>query len=266
MGEQTRNFRNQIQADGNTFDLFGISFEDAIVTILEQEGMKREIAQNADAKETIMKLVRQDERIPERLTSDCIDHVRFVLSQFVNKENGTIKGVIETPQEQCKETTLIDVQNGKLVINKKTHSLDLDYWFITESTIEDGIEMKVVESDSLRNKTIYSRNSDLVTAQVTYNNENLPNITRGGTIQARAEKIGGARYTSFSERIKQIDEARAKGETPDGFLYEGKNPDKLSELKALKNKVLHDYCKASIKFRKLAEKKGLIVPTYSRCA
>lgn len=259
-------FAGELKQHAQKFDFNGMLFEDAIVTILEQEGMKREIAQNADAKEAIMKLVRQDDRIPERLTSDCIDHVRFVLGQFVNKENGTIKGVIETPQEQSTETTLIDVQNGKLVINKKTHSLDLDYWSETVSTIEDGIEMKVVKSDSLGDITTYSRNPDLVTAQVMYNNKYSPNMTRGGTIQARAEKIGGAIYLNLAQRVHDIDAARYNEETPDGFLYEGKDPDKLSELKALKNKTLQNYCKASVKFKKLAEKKGLIEPTYSICA
>lgn len=272
MGEQAREFRGEQQADRKRKpDFFEMSFEDAIVAILKEEGMKREIAQNTDAKEAIIKLVKQDKRISEneRLSSENIEYVRSVLKKFINTD-GTIMGKSDkmhlyTGQSENKTMTIIDVQGGKLVETQSSFSSEISYSETVKKTIEDGIEMEVVVSDSEGNKTTYCRNKDLVTAQVMYNNEYCPNMTRGGTIQVFAEKIGGSRYFKVSERIKQIDEARAKGETPEGFLYEGKDPDKSKELEKLKENAFKAYCESSDKFKKIAEKKGLIEPTYSIC-
>ena len=269
MGDKERKFKEQIQEDAKKFDFFGMSFEDAIVKILEQEGMKKKIAQNADAKEAIIKLVKKDKRIPEneRLSSDNIENVRSVLKKFINTD-GTIKGksddmFLYTGPSKDKTTTIIDVQGGKLVETQSSFSSEIGFFKTVTKTIEDGIEMEVVESDSEGNKTTYLRNSDLVTATVSYNNKFNPSKSRGGTMLAGLEQIGGSRYLDFEKRVHDIDEARAKGETPEGFLYEGKDPDKLSELKALKNKALQDYCTASVKFRKLAEKYDKVPITVS---
>ena len=260
MSEQRNEFIKGLKSSANEFDYYGMSFEDAIVKILEEEGMKKEIAQNADAKKAIINLVKQDKRISEneRLSLDNIEYVRSVLKRFINTD-GTIKGngddmYLYTGQLKNKTMTIIDVQGGNLVKTQSSYSSEIEYSETITRTIENGIEMKVVESDSEGNKTTYLRNSDLVTATVSYNNKFNPSKSRGGTMLAGLEQIGGSRYLDFEKRVHDIDEARDKGETPEGFLYEGKDPDKLSELKALKNKALQDYCTASVKFRKLAEK------------
>ena len=264
MSGQRNEFIKGLKSSANEFDYYGMSFEDAIVRILEEEGMKKEIAQNADAKEAIIKLVKQDKRIPEneRLSLVNIEYVRSVLKKFINTD-GTIKGksddmYLYTGPSKNKTMTIIDVQGGKLVETQSSYSSEIEYSETITRTIENGIEMKVVESDSEGNKTTYLRNSDLVTATVSYNNKFNPSKSRGGTMLAGLEQIGGSRYLDFEKRLHDIDEARAKGETPEGFLYEGKDEEEIDKLNEQKSNAFVSFCEKSKKFKALAEKYGLI--------
>ena len=262
MSEQRNEFIKGLKSSANEFNYYGMKFEDAIVKILEEEGMKKEIAQNADAKKAIINLVKQDKRIPEdeKLNADNISFTRYVLKQFIN-EDGTIKGksnemYLYTEQSENIITTTIDVKDGNLVTTESNYNPKIKRSTTVEKTIKDGIEMKVVESDNEGRKDTYTRNPDLVTANVHYENK-FKHEGRGGTIQAGAEKINGPRYYNFDQRIHDIDEARANGKTPKGFLYEGKDQEKIKELNEEKRSIFEKYYNSSENFRKLAEERGL---------
>ena len=270
MSEQRNEFIEGLKSSDNKFDYCGMSFEDAIVKILEEEGMKKEIAQNEDAKKAIINLVKQDKRIleNERLSLDNIEYVRSVLKNFINTD-GTIKGnsddmVLYTGPSKDKTTTIIDVQGGNLVETQSSFSSEIGFSQTVKKTIEDGIEMEVVESDSEGRINTYSRNNDLVTATVRYENKYFPTKTRGGTMLAGLEKIRGSRYLDFEKRVHDIDAARAKGETPEGFLYEGKDDEEIKKLNQQKSDLFACFCIFSKKFRALAEKRGLVEKEESR--
>ena len=266
MSDQRNGFIKGLKSSANEFNYYGMKFEDAIVKILEEEGMKKEIAQNADAKKAIINLLRQDKRIPEdeKLNSDNISFTRYVLKQFINKD-GTIKGKSnemilynEQPENNI-QTTTIDVKDGSLVTTEIVNMPKLEYSTTVTKTIEHGVEMKVVESNNKGRKDTYTRKSDLVTTEVYYE-DTFRNVGRGGFIQAGAEKIGSASrsiYFDIQKRIQDIDEARANGKTPEGFLYEGKDQEKIKELNEEKRSIFEKYYNSSEKFRKLAEERGL---------
>ena len=266
MSEQRNKFIKGLKSSANEFNYYGMKFEDAIVKILEEEGMKKEIAQNADAKKAIINLVMKDKRIPENktLNSDNLDYIRNVLRRFINTD-GTIKGNSDemhlyTGPSNDKTTTIIDVQDGKLVETQSSYSYETDFSKTVKKTIEDGIEIGVVESDSTGNITTYLRNPDLVTATVRYENKFSPHMSRGGTMTAGLEQIGGTRYLDFKRRVEEIDKARGNGETPEGFLYEGKDEEEIKKQNDEKKRAFELNCKASNDFRKLAEKNGLVQP------
>ena len=266
MSEQRNKFIKGLKSSANEFNYYGMKFEDAIVKILEEEGMKKEIAQNADAKKAIINLLKQDKRIPEdeKLNSDNISFTRYVLKQFISKD-GTINGksnemILYNEQSENIQTTTIDVKDGSLVTTETVNMPKFEYSTTVKKTIKDGIEMEVVESNNKGRTDTYIRNPDLVTAQVYYENT-YNQKRRGGIIQAGPEKIGGPRYLDFEKRINDIDKARANGKTPEGFLYEGKDGEEIKKQNKEKQRVFELYCKASDKFRKLAETKGLVQAT-----
>ena len=266
MSNQRNEFLKGLRSSANEFNYYGMNFEDAIVKILEEEGMKKEIAQNADAKKAIINLLKQDKRIPEdeKLNSDNISYTRSVLRQFISKD-GTINGksnemILYNEQSENIQTTTIDVKDGKLVTTEIGNMPKLKYSTTVTKTIEHGVEMEVVESNNKGRKDTYTRKSDLVTTEVHYE-DTFRNVGRGGFIQAGPEKIGGPRYLDFEKRINDIDKARANGKTPEGFLYEGKDGEEIKKQNKEKQRVFELYCKASDKFRKLAETKGLVQAT-----
>ena len=269
MSDQRNEFLKGLRSSANEFNYYGMKFEDAIVKILEEEGMKKEIAQNADAKKAIINLLKQDKRIPgdEKLNSDNISFTRYVLKQFINTD-GTIKGksdemILYNEQSENIQTTTIDVKDGKLVTTEIVNMPKLEYSTTVTKTIEHGVEMEVVESNNKGRKDTYTRKSDLVTTEVHYE-DTFRNVGRGGFIQAGAEKIGSASrsiYFDIQKRIQDIDEARANGKTPEGFLYEGKDQEKIKELNEEKRSIFEKYYNSSENFRKLAETKGLVQAT-----
>lgn len=266
MDGKTSDFKKEISGQAQKFNYFSMSYEDAIARLLVEEGMKPEISQNADAKKAIVDLIKTNLSFPETINQGNIDSIRYRLKNYIDPETKTIKRKITSTDYLTATTTtttiIIDVKNGKMVKSEgavgKSFYNHFDYHNKVETTFEDGIEMKVIEENSEGNIFTYTRNEDLVSAYVTFENKFKQNSTRGGNVFAGPVKIGGTRYFDFDKIVSAMDDARKNGKTPEGFIYEGKDPIEIKKLEVQKKQILKSYCESSEEFKKLAIKKGLV--------
>ena len=276
MGEYGKEFREDIAQKAQEYDWVSMPFEEAVAKVLEQEGMKSEIGQNADARRKIAELVRKDGRMPDRINSGNIDYVRSVLKEFITRD-GTIKSetkeMVEGADQPNVYTNVIDVRDGKLVLENSFYAPRGNYSEQTDTTIENGIEMQKVKTyNNSGNIITYTRNPDLVTMHVNMENKYEQSLNRGvdeWAVGEYPERLDGSAITigsleALKAEVAKIDEARKEGKTPNGYLYEGKDEVELKKLQESKERELKGLIEKNKEFKKMAEAKGLIQPENSQ--
>ena len=296
--KSSNRFKEELSKSSKKYDWENMPRNDAIITMLQTLGMNPALANNQESRKEIIDLVNK--KIGKN--TSITENMEAYLKKFIG-DKGTIildedilTGIRgwETRQgyhEILKhtESTIIDINSeGQLVKTNITNLSEKDtlnteynnirestHSYVQEVTIDNGIEMKRIDTSSSYDK--FTGNSD--TQKVTLIRD-LNSLGRAyGTIESRnglndnknnrhisltnlyaAEKILG---NHLETDIEKLDAAYPDMENLIGFGYCGTDKVKQQQQEDEFKKIQEDLIAEIPAFKRLAEKLGIVKSTDS---